>query len=280
MQFERLISITPGAEIMNSLLTLDTIRFESTNESEQSTNELQRREDILKMNMETVIDNEGAIAIVIRNWLPSEYAQNFHERLTQQIPWIQGQMNTSERTIQIPRMMFFLGDDIIKSYSYSRLHFPVQSWNSLNSEKIEQSCTPCGKNNQALYEEVEDIRNRIRNDIILKRITGVELSYNSCLLNFYRNGNDKIDPHSDREALGPMNAVVTISLGGTRKFVFKNKIKEANGRYRKIETMLNNGDLMLMVGRCQELWTHSVPRENTQQSRISLTYRLIKEQIK
>jgi len=30
-----------------------------------------------------------------------------------------------------------------------------------------------------------------------------------------------------------------------------------------------------MAGKCQELWTHSIPRENTKDSRISLTYRLI-----
>ena len=209
--------------------------------------------------VEYIINEEGAIAVVIRNWLTAEHAQDLHNRLTKEVPWIQGQMNMFGKTIDIPRTMFFLGDDHIKTYSYSRLTFPVQPWS----------------NNTDLYKEIEKIRERICNDTTLQRITGVALQYDSCLLNFYRNGHDKIDPHSDREALGPMNAVVTISLGGTRKFVFKSVTKGANGRYLKIETNLNNGDLVLMAGRCQELWTHSIPRQDTDNARISLTYRLI-----
>lgn len=207
---------------------------------------------------EILINEDGVVAIILRNWLP--FAQNLHDRLAQQLPWIQGQMNMFGNVIQIPRAMFFLGDDHVKTYTYSRMSFPVQPWNQPGN---------------FLGAEIESIRNKIRTDPILQKLLGIQLQYDSCLLNFYRNGDDKIDFHSDKEALGPMNAVITVSLGASRTFVFKNKVKSSNGRYPTIKTILNNGDLVLMAGRCQELWTHGIPREEAGGSRISLTYRLI-----
>lgn len=210
---------------------------------------------------ETIINQDGAIVLIIRNWLPPDYAQSLHDRLVTDVPWIAEQMHLFGKTIDIPRTMFFLGDDHINTYSYSRMTFPVQSWNNSNP----------------LYGEIKMVRDRIINDPNLQHVTGTTLQYDSCLLNHYRTGQDKIDPHSDKEALGPLNAVVTVSLGATRKFIFKYKTKGEDGRFPRVKTVLNNGDLVLMVGRCQELWTHSIPRESTvTQSRISLTYRLIK----
>lgn len=209
---------------------------------------------------EVLINQEGAIVIVVRNWLASAYAQSLHDRLVGDAPWIAEKMTLYGKTFDIPRTMFFLGDDHVTTYSYSRLKFPVQKWIG----------------GVPLYGEIETIRNQIKTDPILQHVAGTPLHYDSCLLNHYRDGTDTIAPHSDKEALGPANAVVTISLGATRKFEFKHKTKGPNGRYPTIKTVLNNGDLVLMVGTCQEHWTHSIPREpSVSASRISLTYRLI-----
>ncbi len=205
--------------------------------------------------VETLINDNGAIVVILRKWLQTN---KLHDRL-KSLPWIFGQQNIYGRVNDIPRGMFFLGDDNIKVYKYSRLTFPVQPWKSTNM----------------LYQEIEAIRTRITNDPTLLKILGIPLMFNVCLLNFYRTGADKIDPHSDKEALGPLNAVVTVSTGGSRPFVLKSKTKGINGRYPKIETILNDGDLVLMAGTCQELWTHSIPVSNSQESRMSLTYRLI-----
>jgi alkylated DNA repair dioxygenase AlkB len=211
---------------------------------------------------ETLINQDGAIALIIRNWLPPSYATKLHDYLVQGIPWKAEQMQMYGKTFDIPRTMFFVGDSHVKTYSYSRLSFPVESWDGdLNP----------------LYSEIRVLRDRIRSDPNLRHVTGTILEYNSCLLNHYRNGMDKIDAHSDREALGPANAVVTISLGASRQFHFKSKSRDENGNFRTIKTVLNNGDLVLMAGKCQEHWTHLIPREPAiTQSRISLTYRLIK----
>ena len=214
----------------------------------------------VKRELEYIINEDEVIVAIIRNWIKPKHAINLHDRLCEKIDWIQGQMNMYGKVIDIPRAMFFLGDDNIKTYTYSNLSFPVKSWH--NSRKI--------------YSDIEQIRNQIREDATLQKISGATLKYDSCSLNYYRNGSDTIAAHSDKEALGPMNAVVTISLGGSRTFVLKSKTKGPNGRYPKIETVLDNGDLVLMAGKCQELWTHSIPREDTYESRISLTYRLLK----
>ena len=208
-------------------------------------------------NIETIIDGDGAIVVIIRNWL---HTNGLHERL-KTLPWIFGKQNMYGKIIDIPRGMFFLGDDNVKVYKYSRLTFPVQPWNSTNP----------------LYQEIEAIRTKISNDPDLLKILGISLQFNVCLLNLYRTGADKIDPHSDKEALGPLNAVVTVSTGGSRSFVLKSKTKGINGRYPKVERILNDGDLVLMAGTCQELWTHNIPISTNQESRISLTYRLIRE---
>lgn len=213
---------------------------------------------VVQPTSEYIMNSDGALAVIIRNWLPN--ARLLHDKLVTGIPWICAQMNMYGKTIDIPRAMFFLGDETVKTYEYSRLSFPVQSWTHTTN---------------SLYTDIECIRTRIKNDNTLMQLTGVPLPFDSCLLNYYRSGADSIAAHSDKEALGPANAVVTISLGASRSFVFKNKIKGDNGRYSTIKTLLHNGDLVLMAGRCQELWTHSIPREECDESRISLTYRLI-----
>jgi alkylated DNA repair dioxygenase AlkB len=102
------------------------------------------------------------------------------------------------------------------------------------------------------------------------------LHYDFCLLNYYRDGADKINFHSDKEALGAYNVVVTVSLGESRKIVFKSKKKNDELKYDKVEVKLNNSDLLLMLGTCQEYWTHGIPRDNSKKNpRISLTFRLI-----
>ena len=214
---------------------------------------------------EFIINSEGALAVLLPKWLTQDVAESLYRRSILEIPWICGQTNMFGKIINIPREMFFLGDEHVKTYSYSRNSFPVIPW-VMNP----------------LYEEIRHIRDSIRQDCTINGILSSnyptypgDLSFNSCLLNLYRTGEHKIDYHSDKEALGPMNAVITVSLGCTRTFVFKNKCKADNGKYPTIKLNLHNGDLLLMAGNCQNLWTHGIPREPCDGSRISLTYRLI-----
>src|SRR5690606_24221069 len=50
-----------------------------------------------------------------------------------------------------------------------------------------------------------------------------DLSYelDSCLINYYPDGNSYISPHRDRECKGKDNATIGLSLGSTRDMILK-----------------------------------------------------------
>jgi alkylated DNA repair dioxygenase AlkB len=97
------------------------------------------------------------------------------------------------------------------------------------------------------------------------------VTFDSCLVNLYRDGDDAVAWHGDtvRKRLRyPL--VATVSLGARRSFLLK---PLAGGpvarRYRPGE-----GDLLVMGGACQHDWLHTVPRERTASgARMSVTLR-------
>ncbi|MBF6609155.1 MAG: alpha-ketoglutarate-dependent dioxygenase AlkB [Flavobacterium sp.] len=103
---------------------------------------------------------------------------------------------------------------------------------------------------------------------IIEKIT--QSTYNSCLLNLYHNGDEGVSWHSDNEkALGEEPAIASISLGADRKFVFKHKSTKET-----IPILLESGSLLLMKGKTQTNWLHSLPKSKKIDSmRINLTFR-------
>jgi alkylated DNA repair dioxygenase AlkB len=96
-------------------------------------------------------------------------------------------------------------------------------------------------------------------------------SFNSVLLNQYRDGNDKMGWHSDNEKeLGKNPIIASLSLGATRFFDLKHKrIKSLKKRLE-----LPTGSLFIMCGSTQENWLHQVPQQKTiRELRINLTFR-------
>ena len=100
--------------------------------------------------------------------------------------------------------------------------------------------------------------------------SSVEHSFNGCLLNLYKNGNDRMGWHSDNEPdLDLSKSIASLSLGETRDFSFKHRTKS-----HRIIFPLNDGDLLVMHPACQEEWLHSLPsRKRVQGLRINLTFR-------
>jgi alkylated DNA repair dioxygenase AlkB len=93
--------------------------------------------------------------------------------------------------------------------------------------------------------------------------------YDYCLVHIYRNGNDSIGWHNDKEALN--TDIASVSLGATRKFRFR-EIDNISGWHSEI--ILNSGDLLHMKTGCQTKYKHCVPVEKTvKESRINLTFR-------
>jgi alkylated DNA repair dioxygenase AlkB len=97
--------------------------------------------------------------------------------------------------------------------------------------------------------------------------------FNCVLLNFYRDGHDKMGWHSDDEKeLGPNPNIASVSFGATRRFDFKHKTDPSN----KFSLELHNGSVLLMQGDMQHHWLHQLPaQKRILTPRINLTFRFI-----
>lgn len=107
----------------------------------------------------------------------------------------------------------------------------------------------------------------------------IENKYNvnldSVLINYYQDGNDHINYHSDEYQIHKNKDIFVLSFGDTRKFI----IREKNNHCNRDIYLLNNGDLFHMFGKCQELYDHSIRREKLKTNklpRISLSFRCLK----
>ena len=96
-------------------------------------------------------------------------------------------------------------------------------------------------------------------------------SFNSVLLNLYRDGNDKMGWHSDNEKeLGPNPCIASLSFGATRYFDLKHK----QDKTKRFRFELSSGMLLVMSGSLQDYWLHQVPQQKkVKEPRINLTFR-------
>ncbi len=103
-------------------------------------------------------------------------------------------------------------------------------------------------------------------------------SFNSVLLNYYRDHRDGMGFHSDDEPeLGPSPVIASVTVGAARHFVLKH-------RYRKdvanVKLLLPSGSVLLMKGATQKNWKHGIPKATKPCGpRINLTFRQILDQI-
>ncbi|MFF7251478.1 alpha-ketoglutarate-dependent dioxygenase AlkB [Embleya sp. NPDC008237] len=93
--------------------------------------------------------------------------------------------------------------------------------------------------------------------------------FDNCLANLYETGDNTMGFHQDSyEDLVPGSAIAIVSLGATRRLVFRSL-----DRVHEKELALEHGSLLLMTGVTQRGWSHAVPRERTVGRRVSLTFR-------
>jgi alkylated DNA repair dioxygenase AlkB len=120
------------------------------------------------------------------------------------------------------------------------------------------------KNPQAWIQELLTIKSRLEEL--------VQSEFNSCLLNFYHDGDDGMGWHSDDEKELDTNApIVSISLGACRKFSFRHKEDKTT-----IPLYLENGSALIMRYPTQRFWRHALLKSKTVTSpRINLTFRKI-----
>ena len=101
--------------------------------------------------------------------------------------------------------------------------------------------------------------------------------FNSALLNFYRDGQDSMGWHSDKEAeLGPDPSVASFSFGAERWFSLRLNPKENPSSEKPIKLLLEHGSLLLMGPDVQKHYQHALPKTAKGQTtgpRINVTFR-------
>lgn len=114
----------------------------------------------------------------------------------------------------------------------------------------------------------------------LKAETLCQQPFNSALLNFYRDGQDSMGWHSDKEAeLGAEPAVASFSFGAERWFSLRLNPKENLTMEKSIKLLLENGSLLFMGPGVQKHYQHALPKvskaSNTKPigARINVTFR-------
>jgi len=116
---------------------------------------------------------------------------------------------------------------------------------------------------------------------LLRRLTenATGCSFNFCLVNYYATGDDSISYHSDDERfLGELPAIASFTLGAKRDFLIKHKPTEAkhDSETKPMKFPLAGGDMVLMKGKTQSCWLHSIPKRKggeAAQGRINITFR-------
>ena len=189
---------------------------------------------------EYYVELPDARFIVIRNWMATDISLAFYSYLKEKMAWGVNTIKYSGKEIPSPRLMHFMAD--VSQHYYSGVSHDCSPWD-----------THCDRTRQDLVRQFN-------------------IQFNAALLNYYRNGKDYIAEHSDKEVEPPDFTVAGLSLGTTRRFYLKSKHNQGT---MKME--LNSGDLMIMDGRLQELYTHTVPKQSLKtpgdQGRISITFR-------
>ncbi|MFD0767155.1 alpha-ketoglutarate-dependent dioxygenase AlkB family protein [Mucilaginibacter lutimaris] len=99
------------------------------------------------------------------------------------------------------------------------------------------------------------------------------ISFNSVLLNYYRDGNDSVAWHSDKESImGTQPIIASVSFGEVRNFDIRNKADHSE----KYAVRLEHGSFLLMKSGLQEGWEHRIAKSaRPMKARINLTFRLV-----
>lgn len=188
-------------------------------------------------------DLPDAEVIYFPSFLETSAATELCNHLLKETPWQQDSITLFGKTHPQPRLTAFYGDNEL-SYSYSNIKMNANSW------------TPT----------LLHLKNKIEER--------AETTFNSVLLNWYRDGKDSNGWHADDEKeLGKNPTIASLTLGSERFFHLKHKVQAEH----KCKIKLENGSLLLMKGSTQHFYKHQIPKTTQLLGpRINLTFRTIK----
>lgn len=186
---------------------------------------------------ENLLPADGA-AYLFEDWLSSETDELFRS-LAKEVDWKQDEVVMFGKRITMRRLTAWYGDEPF-DYTYSQVSRKALPWTETLAE---------------IKTEVEKISGE---------------AFNSCLLNFYHDGEDYMGWHSDDEPeLDPTASIASVSLGAERKFSFKHRRTKET-----VSVFLESGSLLLMKPPTQEHWLHTLRKsKKVSEGRINLTFR-------
>lgn len=178
--------------------------------------------------------------ILIDNFFSKEESDRYYDLLLHQTAWREYEMEIFDKTVKAPRMIAWYED----------------KENTAATENV-PDWTP----------ELLKIRKRVEKQ--------TALDFNSVLLNLYRNGNDSVAWHSDKEGnSGPNPVIASVTFGETRMFKLRHKFRKD---IAPLEIPLHHGTFLLMGGTTNSFWQHHVPKTSKEVlPRINLTFRRVK----
>ena len=102
---------------------------------------------------------------------------------------------------------------------------------------------------------------------ILTKVKGERYEFNTALVNLYRDGNDRVGAHKDRDSTH--GVIASYSFGAERDFVVRDNNK------KMVETVkLESGSLFVMLPGFQSEYYHELPvRKKIVEPRINVTLR-------
>jgi alkylated DNA repair dioxygenase AlkB len=172
--------------------------------------------------------------------LGQDYAQLL-DRLIRESAWRHEEITVYGKTYRQPRLSAWYGD---LGYNYSGIRLEPEPWTR----------------------SLLDIRQAVQ------RL--VEQEFNSVLLNYYRDQNDRMGMHSDDEReLGRQPVIASLSLGETRTLQLRHKTRKD---LKTVRLPLPAGSLLVMRGDTQQHWRHGINAEKSRCGpRINLTFRSV-----
>ena len=168
----------------------------------------------------------------------------FFDALKSEVDWKLESARLYGRTVPMPRLVAWFGDPGTV-YRYSGIEAVPRPWTPL----------------------LRTIKSRVD--------CASGATFNSVLLNRYRDERDSVSWHSDDEPdLGRNPIIASVSFGAVRTFQFRHKTDQS--RRERIE--LPHGSLLLMAGATQHHWEHQIPKRSRRiGERINLTFRTIRK---
>lgn len=181
----------------------------------------------------------------LEGFYTAEEAEELYTQLLESLEWKQGTIHLFGKTHSTPRLEAFYAEKNV-NYSYS-------------GQQLE---------NHAFTPLLLKIKEKIEKE--------TAYSFNSVLVNYYRDGNDSNGWHADNEKeLGENPIIASLSFGTSRRFDLKHISKA-----EKLSIQLNSGSLLVMGGETQHFWKHQIAKsKKITTGRINLTFRTIRLKI-